>query len=79
MSDTKAKIVEALDALPEARQQEVLDYVETLRAKAERAGPGDASEERDPEENPLFDLIGSVDKGLGADQVDDELYGEDPA
>jgi len=79
MSDTKAKIVEALDALPEARQREVLDYVESLREKEGRSRSEDTSEEQGPEENPLFDLIGSVDADLGADRIDEILYGDDPA
>ena len=36
-------------------------------------------EERDPEENPLLDLIGSVDEDLGSDRIDEQLYGDDPA
>ena len=76
MSDTKAKIVEALDALPEERQREVLDFVESLRSKEE---PKAQNEERDPEDNPLLDLIGSVDKDLGSDRIDEQLYGDDPA
>ena len=76
MSDTKAKIVEALDALPEERQREGLDFVESLRSKEE---PKAQNEERDPEDNPLLDLIGSVDKDLGSDRIDEQLYGDDPA
>jgi hypothetical protein len=76
MNDTKAKIVEALNALPEERQREVLDYVETLRSEEEeRTG----TKERDPQENPLLDLIGSVDEDLGSDRIDEQLYGDDPA
>ena len=75
MSDTKAKIVEALDTLPEERQREVLDFVESLRSKEQPM----TQEERDPEENPLLDLIGSVDEDLGSDRVDEQLYGDDPA
>jgi len=72
MSDTKAKIVEALDALPEKRQREVLDYVESLRSKEERT----EKKERDPEENPLLDYIGRAEHGSLAQDIDEELYGE---
>ena len=75
MSDTKAKILEVLDALPEERQREVLDFVESLRSKEQPM----MQEERDPEENPLLDLIGSVDEDLGSDRIDEQLYGDDPA
>lgn len=76
MDETTTKILEALDALPEGRRREVLDYVESLREQEEqRAENG----ERDPEENPLFDLIGAVDEDLGADHIDEQLYGDDPA
>jgi hypothetical protein len=75
MSNTKAKIVEALDALPEEQQREVLDYVESLRSKEEPT----TQEERDPEDNPLLDLIGSVHEDLGSDRIDEQLYGDDPA
>ena len=74
MSDTKVKIVEALDTLPEERQREVLDFVESLRSMEESM-----EEERDPEDNPLLDLIGSVNKDLGSDRIDEQLYGDDPA
>jgi len=73
MSDTKAKIVEALNALPEARQREVLDYVESLRSKEEE---GTGKTERDPQENPLLDFIGGSEHGSLAQDIDEELYGE---
>ncbi len=76
MDETTTKILEVLDALPEKRRQEVLNYVESLRAQEERrAGNG----KRDPAENPLLDLIGAVDEELGADRIDEQLYGDDSA
>ena len=76
MNDTKVKILEALDALPEERQREVLDYVESLRSREEAETN---EEERDPEENPLLDFIGGVEHGSLAQDIDEELYGDDPA
>ncbi|MFB6273158.1 MAG: DUF2281 domain-containing protein [Salinibacter sp.] len=73
MPDTKAKILEALDALPEDRQREVLDFVESLRSKEEEKTN---KKERDPEENPLLDFIGAVEHGSLAQDIDEELYGE---
>ena len=76
MNDTKVKILEALDTLPEERQREVLDYVESLRSREEAETN---EEERDPEENPLLDFIGGVEHGSLAQDIDEELYGNDPA
>ena len=76
MNDTKVKILEALDALPEERQREVLDYVESLRSREEAETN---EEERDPEETPLLDFIGGVEHGSLAQDIDEELYGDDPA
>ena len=70
MGDTKAKILKALDALPEARQREVLDYVESLRDEGERR------EERGSGANPLLEYIGGVEHGSLAQDIDEELYGE---
>ncbi|PSQ75277.1 MAG: hypothetical protein BRD36_00475 [Bacteroidetes bacterium QH_7_64_110] len=76
MKTTKQQIAEALDALPEERQREVLDYVESLRSREEAETN---EEERDPEENPLLDFIGGVEHGSLAQDIDEELYGDDPA
>lgn len=58
--------------LPEERQCEVLDYVESLRSREE----AQAEEERDPEENSLLDFIGRVEHRSLAQDIDEELYGE---
>jgi len=79
MSDTKAKIVEALDTLPEERQREVLDFVEFLqdRPLVPEETPSDGgTEELNPEDDPLLDAIGSVDADLGSDRIDEILYGK---
>lgn len=76
MKNVKAKIVEVLEASPEKRQREVLEYVESLRSRDEARTK---AEERDPEDNPLLDVIGGVDGDLGADRIDEQLYGEGPA
>jgi hypothetical protein len=69
MSTTTEKILEAVESLPEARRREVLDYVESLRAREDEMG------ERDPSENPLLDFIGGAEHGSLAQNIDDELYG----
>lgn len=44
MSTLKEQIIDNLDSLPETMQVEILDFVEFLRAKAERVRPVITSE-----------------------------------
>lgn len=81
MKDVKTKIVEALEALPEARQREVLDFVEFLVRQVHVPEPEekpseDGTEELNPEDDPILDAIGSVDTDLGSDRIDEILYGK---
>ena len=79
MNDTKAKILEALDALSEERQREVLDFVEFLRSRTlvpDEKPFKDGTEELNPEDDPILDAIGSVDADLGSDRIDEILYGK---
>lgn len=79
MNDTKAKILEALDALSEERQREVLDFVEFLRSRTlvpDEKPSEDGMEELNPEDDPILDAIGSVDADLGSDRIDEILYGK---
>ena len=79
MNDTKVKILEALDALPEERQREVLDFVEFLRSRTlvpDEKPSKDGTEELNPEDDPILDAIGSVDADLGSDRIDEILYGK---
>ena len=79
MPDTKAKILEALDALSEERQREVLDFAEFLRSRTlvpDEKPSKDGTEELNPEDGPILDAIGSVDADLGSDRIDEILYGK---
>ena len=79
MNNTKAKILEALDALSEERQREVLDFVEFLRSRTlvpDEKPSKDGTEELNPEDDPILDTIGSVDVDLGSDRIDEILYGK---
>ena len=79
MPDTKAKILEALDALSEERQREVLDFVEFVRSRTlvpDEKPSKDGTEELNPEDDPILDAIGSVDADLGSDRIDEILYGK---
>lgn len=73
MSETVEKIVEALDALPEERQREVLDFVEALRKEID---VGTENGERHPQDDPILEALGSVDADLGSDRIDELLYGK---
>ena len=76
MERIQDKIAAAVEALPEDKQEEVLDFAEFLRERLEpRTGDGAPPETLDPADNPLRDLIGSVDHDLGSDQIDNLLYG----
>jgi len=78
MSETVEKIVEALDALPEERQREVLDFVEFLQDRPlvpEEKPADDGTEELNPEDDPILDAIGSVSHGSLAQNIDEDLYG----
>jgi hypothetical protein len=69
--------LEALDALSEERQREVLDFVEFLRSRTlvpDEKPSKDGTEELDPEDDPILDTIGSVDVDLGSDRIDEILY-----
>lgn len=79
MNDPKAKILEALEALPEERQREVLDFVEFLQNRTpvpKEKSSGDGEGELNPEDDPILDAIGSVDADLGSDRIDEILYGK---
>ena len=79
MNDTKVKVLEALDALSEERQREVLDFVEFLRSRTlvpDEKPSKDGTEELNPEDDPILDAIGSVDADLGSDRIDEILYGK---
>lgn len=73
MDDTTTQILEVLDALPDARRREVLDFAESLRGREERRSENG---DRNPSESPLLDFIGGVEHGSLAQDIDEELYGE---
>ena len=62
MNDTKAKILEALDALSEEWQREVLDFVEFLRSRTlvpDEKPSKDGTEELNPEMIPSLMRLGA--------------------
>jgi hypothetical protein len=76
MERIQDKIAAAVEALPEDKQEEVLDFAEFLRERLEPpTGDGAPPETLDPADNPLRDLIGSVSHGSLAQNIDEELYG----
>lgn len=71
MGETEAlrqKLLERIADLSETRLQEVLDFVEFLRIR-ERKG-----------EDPILNVAGCLSGSpLSAKEIEEELYGEDPA
>jgi hypothetical protein len=64
----RQKLLEKLADLPEARLQEVLDFIDFLRSR-ERTG-----------EDPILQVAGCLSGSpLSAEEIEGELYGEDPA
>lgn len=66
----KEKLLVELDSLPESRLEEVLTFVNHL--KAEEIPPTKLNLNKDP----LLEFIGSIEHGALAQDIDKELYGE---
>lgn len=73
----KRELTRRIETLPDDRLPEVLDFVGYLLYKKERPAAELAQRpglERDPEQNPLLQLIGTVEVEPFAHEIDDELY-----
>ena len=71
MGDTEVlrqKLLEKVADLPETRLQEILDFVDFLRAR-----------ERENEDSILKVAGCLTGSPLSAEQIEEELYGEEPA
>ncbi|MCD6468887.1 MAG: DUF2281 domain-containing protein [Thermoplasmata archaeon] len=71
MGDTEVlrqKLLEKVADLPEVRLQEILDFVDFLRAR-----------ERENEDSILKVAGCLTGSPLSAEQIEEELYGEEPA
>ena len=66
----KERLLAELEALPEERLREVLDFVEHLRGKPQE----EETRDLDPQRDPLRKFIGGVEHGALAHRIDEELY-----
>ena len=70
----KQKVLVGLERLPRPKLLEVLDFVDFLEARSRSAV------QKSDAEDPILRVAGSLSgKPLSADQIEKELYGEDPA
>lgn len=71
MSDTEVlgqKLLERVADLPEARLREVLDFIDFLRTREKG------------EQDSILEVAGCLSGSpLSAEEIEEELYGEDPA
>jgi hypothetical protein len=72
----KGKLVQEIDELPADRLLEVLDFVEYLLSKAQKARAAEPARDLDPTKDPILKFIGGVSHGSLAKDIDKELYGE---
>ncbi len=64
----KQKLLERITDLPEGRLQEVLDFIDFLRTREHQ------------DEDPILRVVGSLSGDpLSAEEIEQELYGKDPA
>lgn len=64
----KKRLLESLAEMPETRLQEVVDFVDFLRVREQK------------HEDPLLRVAGCLSgRPLSAEEIEDELYGKDPA
>lgn len=73
----KERLIEELEKLSEDRLREILDFVGYLRAKESRESSARVSEELDPHQDPILELIGTVDVEPFSHNIDKELYGHE--
>ena len=65
---TADKLVEKIKELPETRLQEVLDFVDFLRSRSQK------------DDDPILDVVGCLSgKPLSGQEIEEVLYGRDPA
>ena len=68
VKNTTDKLVEKIKELPATRLQEVLDFVDFLRSRSQK------------DDDPILDVVGCLSgKPLSGQEIEDVLYGGDPA
>ena len=73
----KERLLAELEALPEEKLREVLDFVEFLQAREAKKPRQEARppSDLDPEGDPILKLIGIADVDPFSQSIDEELYG----
>jgi len=79
MTDLLKQITKSAESLTEREQRTLLKYIRGLQ---ERSGSDQGSQDTgsnmvDPDDDPILEMIGTIDEDLGADQIDEQLYGTD--
>jgi hypothetical protein len=66
--NTTDKLIEKIKELPAIRLQEVSDFVDFLRSRSQK------------DDDPILDVVGCLSgKPLTGQEIEDVLYGSDPA
>jgi hypothetical protein len=73
----RERLLSTLEALPESRLEELLDFVEFLLTREHRKNKPTREVDFDPAQDPILEYIGGVAHGSLAQDIDRELYGEE--
>ena len=72
----KERLVREIEKLSEDRLREVLDFVDYLLSKEQKARTAEPTEDLDPAKDPILTFIGGVAHASLAKDIDRDLYGE---
>lgn len=70
----KDTVVKEIESLPEDQLEEVLEFVDRLRAKQSRRPDEHPAQETAQVRDPLAEYIGGVSQGSLAHKIDEDLY-----
>jgi hypothetical protein len=73
-NEIKERLLTTIEAIPESKLGEILDFMEFLLAKEHHKKKGKLDLE--PGKDPILEFIGGVSHGSLAKDIDNELYGE---
>ena len=73
-NEIKERLFTTIEAIPESKLGEVLDFMEFLLVKERHKKKGKFDLE--PGKDPILEFIGGVSHGSLAKDIDNELYGE---
>ncbi len=73
-NEIKQRLLTTIEAIPESKLGEILDFMEFLLAKERHKKNGKLDLE--PDKDPILEFIGGVSHGTLAKDIDNDLYGE---